>query len=304
LRRVADASEDEPMISAVVEAFRFPAVALRYKDVLGAFVRRELKSRYEGSLLGRLWPVLQPLVMLAVFALVFSQMLGMTFATPKSLVADGWTVAFFMLAGILPWIAFNEGVNRGATVVVENGNLIKKIAFPSELLPTNVVLVGIAQLLIGLCLLIPLYLVVILTASPAPMPERVTAALHLLWLPVPLVLQVVFTTGLAMLLGAFYVFVRDVGSFLPLAMMIWNFLTPVYYRIELVESHAPPWVVSAMRANPMFHLCALWRGVFCVERDAPFPLDSLAIFSAITLVVFVAGHGLFHRWKGLFADEV
>jgi lipopolysaccharide transport system permease protein len=304
LRRVAHASEDEPMISAFVQALRFPGVAFRHKDVLGAFVRRELKSRYEGSLLGRLWPVLQPLVMLAVYALVFSFMLGMTYATSKSLVADGWAVTFFMLSGILPWIAFAEGVNRGTTVVVENGNLIKKIAFPSELLPTQVVLVAVVQLLIGLALMVPLYVVVVLAASPAPMAERVTAVLHVLWLPVPLVLQIVFTAGVAMLLGAFNVFVRDVGSFLPLAMMIWNFLTPVFYRVELVEHNAPPWVAAAMRANPMYHLCALWRGVFCVEKETAYPLESAAIFGAIALCVFVLGLGLFRRWKGLFADEV
>jgi ABC-type polysaccharide/polyol phosphate export permease len=136
------------------------------------------------------------------------------------------------------------------------------------------------------------------------MAERVTAVLHVFWLPVPLLLQILFTTGLAMLTGAFNVFVRDVGSFLPLAMMIWNFLTPVFYRIELVEHNAPAWVVSAMRANPTYHLCALWRGAFCVDRDSPYPLDSIAIFGAIALVVFVVGLGLFRRWKGLFADEV
>jgi ABC-type polysaccharide/polyol phosphate export permease len=59
-----------------------------------------------------------------------------------------------------------------------------------------------------------------------------------------------------------------------------------------------------MRANPMYHLCALWRGVFCVESGAAFPYDSLAIFAAWSFVLYVVGFGCFHRWKGLFADEV
>ncbi len=292
------------MISALAQALRFPSVAYAHKDVLGAFVRRELKSRYEGSLLGRLWPVLQPLVMLAVYAFVFSQLLGMKFTQPGTLVAERWAVGFFMLAGILPWIAFAESVNRGTHVVVENANLIKKIAFPSELLPTQIVLVGVATLLIGLALLTGLYAAVLLGTSDAPMAERLAAFSHLAWLPAPLLLQVVFTTGLAMLLGAVNVFVRDVGSFMPLVMMIWNFLTPIFYPVALVERNAPLWAAAAMRANPMYHLCALWRGVFCVERGVAFPYASLATFAAWSLAFYVVGFGCFHRWKGLFADEV
>jgi len=295
------------MISALAQALRFPSVAYVHKDVLGAFVRRELKARYQGSLLGRLWPVLQPLLQFAVFGFVFAVILGAPTATSNSIVSNQWGVVFFMLSGIIPWITFAESTQRGVQVVVENANLIKKIAFPSELLPTQVVLVATVQQLIAFALLAPTYLIVVLAVSGAPMADRLSVASHLAFLPVPLLLQFVFATGLAMLTASFNVFVRDVGNVVPLALVIWQFLSPVFYRFELVENglaNNAPWAVGPLHANPLFHLLALWRFAFCFERDVAFPQASLITFGIMAIVVFVLGLGLFRRWKGLFADEV
>jgi ABC-type polysaccharide/polyol phosphate export permease len=304
LRRVADASEDEPMISAFVEAFRFPAVALRYKDVLGAFVRRELKARYEGSLLGRLWPFLQPLIQFAAFGFVFAVILQVPLSAHGAVVGPGWIVVFFMLSGILPWITFAESVQRGANVVLENANLIKKIAFPSELLPAQVVLVATVQQLIALALFVPVYVGVVLGGSDAPMHDRLDVLRHLVGLPLPLLLQIFFSIGLAMLLSSFNVFVRDVGNVVPLAMIIWQFLSPIFYRFDMVEKQVPAWAVSVLHANPLYHLFALWRDAFCYEVGAAYPVQSLLIFGIVSLAVFTAGLTLFRRWKGYFADEV
>jgi ABC-type polysaccharide/polyol phosphate export permease len=295
------------MISALAQALRFPSVAYLHKDVLGAFVRRELKARYQGSLLGRLWPVLQPLLQFAVFGFVFAVVLGMQLETANSIVPSQWGIVFFMLSGIIPWITFAESTQRGVHVVVENANLIKKIAFPSELLPTQVVMVATVQQLIAFALLVPAYLVVVLVVSGAPMADRLSVASHLAFLPVPLVLQFVFATGLAMLTASFNVFVRDVGNVVPLALIIWQFLSPVFYRFDVVESRlasSAPWAIGVLHANPLYHLLALWRFAFCYERDVAFPQASLLTFGITAIVVFVLGLGLFRRWKGLFADEV
>jgi len=295
------------MISALAQALRFPSLAFDHKDVLGAFVRCELRSRYQGSLFGRLWPVLQPLLQFAVFGFVFAVILGVELATEHSIVPAGWGVVFFMLSGIIPWITFAESTQRGVQVVVENANLIKKIAFPSELLPTQVVMVATVQQLIAFALLVPTYLIVVLAVSGAPMEDRLSVAGHLAFLPVPLLLQFVFATGLAMLTGSFNVFVRDVGNVVPLALVIWQFLSPVFYRFDMVESRlasSAPWAVDVLHANPLYHLLALWRYAFCYERGVPFPQASLLTFGITAIVVFVLGLGLFRRWKGHFADEV
>jgi len=298
------------MISSFAQAFRFPAVALHHIDVLRAFVSRDLKARYEGSILGRIWPIFQPLLLLGVYGLVFSKMLGVEFTRPgfPPLVGGKWVTTFFMMSGILAWTCTVEAVNRCCPVVVENANLIKKVAFPSELLPTYTILVSFVQMLIGFALFVPFYVVVILVSGQGTLLERAATLTSLLWLPLPIVLHFVFVLGLGMLLGAINVFVRDLQQMVPLATLIWMFFSPIFYRMEnirdMAEAKGAGWLVIAMQANPLYHLLALYRGCFVYEQGATFPFDSLWIFAAIALGVFVLGYGCFHRWKGQFSDEV
>ncbi len=299
------------MPSFFSSALRFPSVAARHADLVRAFVRRDLAARYEGSLLGKLWPLLHPALLLAVYGLVFSKLLGVTLrsdaeAARPGAIGDGWVATLFMASGILPWICTVDALNRCTPVVVENNNLIKKVAFPSELLPTYTTLVSFFQMLIGLALLVPLYACVMLFASgDTPPSENVHWLKHLLWLPLPIVLQWFFVTGLGMLLAAVNVFVRDVGQVIPLATLVWMFFTPIFYKLEgLARKTEEEWVAAAIQWNPLYHLMALYRGCFPYEVDPEFPLRSAAIFAAIALGTFLVGHGCFHRWKGHFADEV
>ncbi len=294
------------MASALTHALRFPAVALRHRDVLGAFVSRDLKARYEGSLLGRLWPVLQPLLLLGVYSLVFARILKVPLksAGAEVPVADAWVTTFFMLTGILAWSCTSESLSRCAPVVVENGNLIKKVAFPSELLPTYSIAVSFVPMLIGFALFIPVYAGVMLFAADGSLATRLAGLQGLAWFPVPVALHFVFVLGLGMLVSALNVFVRDVGNLLPPVMTVWMFLSPIWYRVDTLEETGIGWLAPAMKANPLYHLLALYRGVFAYERGARFPFESLGIFAAIAAGVFVLGHGCFHRWKGLFPDEV
>ncbi|HZL99713.1 MAG TPA: hypothetical protein VFD43_05610, partial [Planctomycetota bacterium] len=127
-------------MNALTAALRLPLVLLRYRELLGAFVRRELKARIEGSILGRVWPIAQPALLFAIYYFIFVKILRIPFSdqlAPHGPEADrvGWRSTFFLVIGILPWTALAESLGRGTGVVLENANLIKKIAFPSELLP-------------------------------------------------------------------------------------------------------------------------------------------------------------------------
>lgn len=299
------------MTSFLLSALRFPSVARRHADILRAFVRRDIASRYEGSLLGKLWPLIHPAMLLAVYGLVFSKMLKVELRPEdaqfeRGAISDAWVTTLFMASGILPWICTVDGLNRCVPVVVENNNLIKKVAFPSELLPTYTTLVSFFQMLLGFALFVPLYVLVMLFAPETPVGEN-AALLKTLWLlPLPIVLQWVFVTGLGMLLGAANVFLRDVGQVLPLATMVWMFFSPVFYKVEGIAKNIEdvPWVADAIYWNPLYHLLGLYRGCFPYQRGEPFPWNSAAIFAAIAIGTFILGHGCFQRWKGHFADEV
>jgi lipopolysaccharide transport system permease protein len=310
LRALPDAVDDEPMTFPLAHALRFPAVAVRHFDVLRAFVSRELKARYEGSILGRIWPVFQPLLLLGVYAAVFSGMLNVPFTRPgfPPLVRDSYLTAFFMVSGILAWTCTVEAVNRCCPVVIENANLIKKVAFPSELLPTYTVLVSFVQMLIGFALFIPFYVIVILATGQGTLAERAATLSGLAWLPVPIVLHFVFVLGLGMLLGAVNVFVRDLQQMVPLATLIWMFFSPIFYRVDTVEEQAVKagagWIATLMEINPLYHLLALYRGCFVCEARTHYPIESIGIFAATAAGFFLVGYGCFHRWKGQFSDEV
>jgi lipopolysaccharide transport system permease protein len=298
-------------MSFLVSVFRFPAVVRRHGDIVRAFVRRDIAARYEGSLLGKLWPLLHPALLLAVYGLVFSWMLKVPLRSEAAAAAagalgDGWVTTIFMASGILPWICTVDALNRCTPVVVENNNLIKKVAFPSELLPTYTALVSFFQMALGLALFVPLYAAVMLFAVERPIAEVATDLCRMALLPLPIVLHWLFVTGLGMLLGAANVFLRDVGQVIPLLTMVWMFFSPVFYKIEGLATQAKelPWVAEVVQWNPLFHLLALYRGCFPYEPGGAYPWRSAGIFAATALVVFVVGHGCFQRWKGQFADEV
>ena len=145
----------------VSSTLNFPRVAYQNRDLLRSFVWRDIASRYEGSYLGKLLPIIYPLLLLALYHLVFAKFLGLKFGEDNPLVNGGWTTTFYLLSGILPWLAFADTMSRSTSVVLENANLIKKVAFPSEMLPTFVVLTQLVQFLIGLVLLSVLYAIVV-----------------------------------------------------------------------------------------------------------------------------------------------
>lgn len=311
------------MIGVLRSAFGFPRLALRHHELLRSFVWRELAARYEGSLLGRLWPIIYPLVLLAIYHFVFAQLLGLKMGGHRPIAGEGWETTFFMLSGILPWIFFSESVAACTPVVLENANIIKKIAFPSQLLPSFVVIVTLFHFLIALVLFAALFAVVsvvgvaVYEAPSLPQVGVVLLHLHalpallgkLLWLPLVVLLQVIFTLGLGMLVSTLNVFVRDLRQVVPLLLLLWMFVTPIFYDLRLVESavadgKADPWVLSLMQWNPILHLLELYRGVFSASPNVPFPIPACLIFTAISVVTFVVGHAAFVACKGHFADEV
>jgi lipopolysaccharide transport system permease protein len=294
-------------MSSLSSATRLPAVLLRYRELLGAFVRRELKARIEGSILGRIWPVLQPAMLFAIYYMIFVKVLRVPLGegiAPAGTddVSRGWRATFFLITGILPWTALAESLNRGAGVVLENANLIKKIAFPSELLPVYQVVVYHVYFLVGFALLAVLELVVNGSLPPA-----------LLWFPVVLVVQMSLIAGLAMVLSAANVFVRDVMQAVPMLLTLWMFMTPVFYDISVLKGSGQVWGPQGldlvelawvgMAYNPMAMLLGVYRSIFSYGA-IPFPVAAMVQLSLISAVTLWLGYAYFLRSKGRFADEV
>lgn len=303
-------------------ALSFPRVAWSHRDLLRSFVWRDLAARYEGSMLGRLLPIVYPAMLLGLYHLVFATFLGLKMGEDNAM-PEGWQTTFYLLAGVLPWLAIADSLARSTQVVVENSNLIKKIAFPSELLPVFVSLAQVINLLISMALLVGLYLVVMGTGwSGVPAGEGIAAASHLLYLPVPLVLQLLFCIGLGMILATINVFVRDLSQMVGVFLLLWMLVSPVFYNRDLVERNAvekdSEWMLSVMDVNPICHLLSMYRSCFpqdfitvgepgaeiIIWQAAAFPWASCGIFAAFSVALFVVGHWMFVSCKGQFPDEV
>jgi homopolymeric O-antigen transport system permease protein len=284
---------------------------IRYRELLSAFIARELRARYRGSLLGGLWMILQPVVFLVVYYTVFIKILSFKMvaelpATMRSSLAPGVLElvedpamlprlsALAMFVALIPWIAIAECIMRAATSVFENGNIIKKIAFPSELLAVNLVGYNIVNIAAGFVVFIGAE-VIALGVWPSPT--------FLAFLPVVLFLQAVFMLGLSYLVSTGTVFVRDIIHLIPIATQVWMFLSPIFYFGLPKGGEQYEWM---LRINPVYHLLVLYRAIliFTPASLEDFPWASLGILAAVAFAVAFAGYRLFIRFKADFADEL
>ncbi|HSM55536.1 MAG TPA: ABC transporter permease, partial [Candidatus Sulfomarinibacteraceae bacterium] len=184
---------------------------IRYRYLLQNLVARDLKVRYKNSVLGVLWSLLNPLLMMVVFSLVFGVLSNNEIRQ----------YSVFFLVGLMPWNFFSHSVVGGTNSITGNASLVKKVYFPREVLPLASVLSSLVNFFIAL-----LVLVVFLYASGLGL----TA--HAVWIVPLLITQIIFTLGLCLLLSSLHVFYRDIMMILDVVMLAWFFLTPVMYPLS------------------------------------------------------------------------
>jgi lipopolysaccharide transport system permease protein len=260
-----------------------PAMALlsEHRGLVRSMVQRDLSSRYKGSFFGPAWAVITPIVMIVIFTAIFSGIFGLRFGP------QGGHLSFAtnLFCGLLPWIAFSDGVQRSTTSLIDNVNLVKRVVFPTEALPVNLALSGIAQQLIGTVVLLAIALILEHTIRP-------TALL----LPLLLVPQFLVTAGLGWLMASLGVFIRDMPQINQLTLTAWVYLTPIYYPENII----PPKYQWMVNLNPMAPLVRNYR-LILLEGRAP-DWRGLGVTMVFALVCFVFGYWWFQRTKKAFAD--
>ena len=252
--------------------------------LIGSMARRDILARYRGSFGDVFWTILNPLLLMATYFFVFGIVLQSRFGPDQS--RTGF--ALYFLAGMLPWLAFSEPVGRAAYVILEHRNFVKKLVFPLDTLPVNQVVSGLVTELFGAGVFVAGLLII-----------RHSVPAAVLWLPVLLIPQLLFTLGICWFLAALGVYMRDLGQIMALVLTMWFFITPICYQ----ESTALSPVISAvMRKNPLYVLVRGYRAVF-LEGHAPefLPLAKLWV---IALVFFFLGHVWFYRLRKSFADVI
>ncbi len=252
-----------------------------YRWLFGNFFSREIRGRYVGSISGMFWALLHPLALLGIYTLVFNYIFRVKFAE-----LEGYGFIVFVAIALWPWLAFQEGVQRGALAAQAGASLIKKVAFPHELLVHGAVASTYAVHLAGFALVLLIFAV-----SGVP--------LHFsqIFLLVPLLLaQFLFTGGLALFFAALQVLARDVEHFIGPLMMIWFYATPVLYA----ESLVPPRMQQAILLNPMTYFVSRIRDVLLQGGFVP-KWEDLFVFCA-SFFFFALGRWFFNRLSPNFED--
>ncbi len=249
------------------------------RNLIWNFVRRDLRARYVGSLMGFFWAVIHPLVLLASYSFVFSIVFQIR---PYQSATENF--ALYLFCGILPWLYFQDTLSRSCTSVTDHAHLIRKTVFPSEILPVSLLLSNLVYHLIGLGVLC-----VVLAAAGL---LRWTVVM----IPLYLGALMVFCLGLGWLSAAVQVFLRDAAQVLSVLLVFWFWLTPVFYSLEQVpEAYRP-----LLQANPIAMAVHGYRD--CLLEGRLPAWGELALLWLMAAAAFAAGGLVFRTTKREFVD--
>lgn len=268
----------------------YPQLAWRYRGLLFNFCRRQLTGRFRGSFLGTFWVLIHPIFLFGVYYVVFGKLFGSIRAG-----GSGTPFALYLFAGVVVWNEFQEATAGACNTVTGNGNLVKKVMFPCELLPLPLIAVSIVVYLVGCAVLLISGLA---TGTLQP------GLLMLAW-PLVLVVQSVFTLGFSLFLANLNVFLRDTSHLYGIVRQAWFFGSPIFWSIDLIETQLGPSAATVFKLNPMYPFLVVHRQVLGVTSPVPEPFwSNLGLAAVWAVVAMVIGYGLFAANKHKFADLV
>jgi len=251
----------------------------KYRWLLYELVKREIKAKYKQSILGYAWVILVPLIHLIVMTIVFSLFIRLP--------TGGVPYPVFLFVGLVPWMFTSNAIASATGSLLANSQLITKIYLPREIFPLSAVLSKMVDLVLSTIVLalIMLYF-------------GVAANFTILYVPIIFIFQFLLTLGISFILSAINVFYRDVENILGVLLMVWMYLTPVFYPPELIPENLTP----ILNLNPMVGIINSYRNVL-LYGVAP-PLLSFVYAAIISTVVFYFGFAFFRRRSRYFADTI
>ena len=249
-----------------------------YREMINAFIRRDLRGRYKGSVLGFLWTFINPLLQLCVYSVVFSVILRVD--RPK--------YYLFLFVALIPWIFFSSSVQGGSSCIIAYKDMVKKIYFPREVLPIATVTTNFVNMLF--CFVV-IFGVVIFSRTPLN-------PLALLCLIPVFLVEYILALGMAFLVSAVTVYLRDMEHILGIVLMAWQYLTPVLYDYEMV----PEQFRLIFSLNPMTPVITAYRDILYYSKVP----NLLTLVSALVMgiAVLIIGWFTFTKLKRRFAEEL
>lgn len=249
-----------------------------YREMICSLVKRDIRGRYKGSVLGFLWTFLNPLLQLVVYTLVFSVIM-------RSGINKYY---IFLFVALIPWIFFSTSISGGASCIITQKEMVQKIYFPREVLPISHVTSQFVNMLYGFVVVLA---VLIFTGYGVN-------CVALLYLPVIMSIEYILALGLVMIVSAVTVYLKDIQYVINIIMMLWQFLTPIMYSEKMV----PQQLLFVFRLNPMTSVIKAYRTILYYKAIPD--ITMLGSTLIIGIIFLVGGWAIFLHLKRRFAENL
>ncbi len=253
----------------------------QYRELLKSNVKKEIRGKYKGSFLGILWSFVSPLLMTLVYAIVFPFLM-------RGAGYEHYTT--FLIIGILPWTWFTTSIAQGTFVILGNAGIIKKVYFPREILPISVVTSGLINFLIS-CIVMILFIIF----------SGIGFSINILFLPLVILAQYLFTLGIIFITSAINVYVRDLEYIINFIIQMLFYGTPILYSVDMF-ANAPKVISTLININPMGVIITSYRDIL-YWKNIPH-INSLLVVIIGSLLLCLFGLMIFRKLSKGFAEEV
>lgn len=249
-----------------------------YRDMIWSLVRRELRGKYEKSILGFLWAFLGPLFQILIYSVVFTVVFHNNMPN----------YAMFLMAGMLPWTFFNDSVAQGTSIIINNAEMVKKIYFPREVLVISEVTAKLVNMLLSF-IVMALFLVA----------TRIGFSIQLVILPIAIIIEYLFILGLSLIVSSLTVYLRDLEYVINVVMMAWVWGTPVMYSMEGINNQL---FQKLLYYNPMTAIITNYQYIFYYHL---WPRVTSIVHPLIEgIILLIIGNLVFMKCKKRFAEEM
>ena len=248
-----------------------------YRELLKSNVKKEIRGRYKNSILGVLWSFLNPLLQLAVYSIIFGALLA----------GSDNTYHIYICVALIPWTYFTTAITQSAFTVIGNGDIVKKVYFPREILPISVVTSGAVNFIISTLIII----VFVLAAGMG-------LSKYIILYPFILLVQYVLLLGIGFIMSAITVYVRDLEHIIGIVLMAAFYGTPIVYKLEQLPAN----LQIFMQLNPMTHLINAYRDIFYYQRMPD--IKMLLILFGISIILTIVGYYIFKKLQKGFVEQL
>ena len=249
-----------------------------YREMIYSLVRRNLRGRYKGSVLGFMWTFINPLLQLVVYTMVFSVIMKTGI--------DKYYI--FLFVALVPWMLMSTAMVDGSTCIVSSSDMVKKIYFPREVLPLSNTLSNFVNMFLS-------FLVVFAVLLLSGFGLNLQA---LLYMPIVMIIEFVMALGITLLTSALTVYMRDVAYILGILSMAWQFLTPIMYSSDMI----PPELLPVFQMNPMTPVIEAYRMILYYKQVPD--LSTLVSAAVFGIMILGIGELVFARLQRGFCEEL